>query len=138
MAEWIGIGRRARRCYGFDEIALVPGTVTVNAAEVDTTWAVDGQKFRIPFIVLSQLTRGPEHEKRRPVLSDLRESGSIEQDANVVVFIHPKEQPYGDVRPCEYIVAKQRNGPTGLVHMNFLKRHARFEEATAQEAEEVA
>lgn len=50
MAEWIGIGRRARRCYGFDEIALVPGTVTVNPAEVDTAWSVDGQKFRIPFI----------------------------------------------------------------------------------------
>src|SRR6185436_9172451 len=50
MAEWIGIGRRARRCYGFDEIALVPGTVTVNPLEVDTTWSVDGQKFRIPFI----------------------------------------------------------------------------------------
>jgi len=50
MAEWIGIERRARRCYGFDEIALVPGTVTVNPAEVDTTWSLDGQKFRVPMI----------------------------------------------------------------------------------------
>jgi len=50
MAEWIGIGRRARRCYGFDEVALVPGTTTLNAAEVDTTWEIDGQKFRVPFI----------------------------------------------------------------------------------------
>ena len=50
MAEWIGIGRRARRCYGFDEIALVPGTTTINAAEVDTSWELDGVKFRIPFI----------------------------------------------------------------------------------------
>src|SRR3989338_5977358 len=50
MAEWIGIGRRARRCYGFDEIALVPGTVTVNPAEVDTSWQIGGLKFRVPFV----------------------------------------------------------------------------------------
>ena len=50
MAEWIGIGRRARRCYGFDEVALVPGTITLNPAEVDTTWELQGLKFRVPFI----------------------------------------------------------------------------------------
>ena len=50
MAEWIGIGRRARRCYGFDEIALVPGTTTINPAEVDTTWGVGGVKFRVPIL----------------------------------------------------------------------------------------
>ncbi|MBI3324155.1 MAG: GuaB3 family IMP dehydrogenase-related protein [Candidatus Omnitrophica bacterium] len=50
MAEWIGIDRRARRCYGFDEIALVPGDVTVNPAEVDTTWELDGHKFRVPIV----------------------------------------------------------------------------------------
>lgn len=50
MAEWIGIGRRARRCYGFDEVALIPGTTTINPAEVDTSWGIDGIKFRVPFI----------------------------------------------------------------------------------------
>ncbi len=50
MAEWIGIERRARRCYGFDEIALVPGTVSVNAAEVDTTWQLKDLNFGVPFI----------------------------------------------------------------------------------------
>jgi len=50
MAEWIGIERRARRCYGFDEIALVPGTVTVNAAEVDTTWRIGQLSFKAPFL----------------------------------------------------------------------------------------
>ena len=50
MAEWIGIGRRARRCYGFDEIALVPGIVSLNPAEVDTSWEIDGLKFRVPII----------------------------------------------------------------------------------------
>lgn len=50
MAEWIGIGRRARRCYGFDEVALVPGTVTMNPAEVDTQWKVGELTFRIPLL----------------------------------------------------------------------------------------
>jgi IMP dehydrogenase len=50
MAEWIGIGRRARRCYGFDEIALVPGITTINPAEVDTGWELDGLRFRVPII----------------------------------------------------------------------------------------
>ncbi|MDD3345047.1 MAG: GuaB3 family IMP dehydrogenase-related protein [Candidatus Omnitrophica bacterium] len=48
MAEWIGIGRRARRCYGFDEIALVPGSLTVNPNEVDTSFEFAGKKFKIP------------------------------------------------------------------------------------------
>lgn len=50
MAEWIGIGRRARRCYGFDEVALVPGMVTVNPNEVDTTWVVGDLKIKVPIL----------------------------------------------------------------------------------------
>lgn len=50
MAEWIGIGRRARRCYGFDEVALVPGMVTVNPNEVDTTWIVGDLKIKVPIL----------------------------------------------------------------------------------------
>ncbi len=50
MAEWIGIGRRARRCYGFDEIALVPGAQTVNPNETDTTFSFAGKKFKIPIL----------------------------------------------------------------------------------------
>ncbi len=50
MAEWIGIGRRARRCYGFDDVALVPGTVTVNPSEVDVSWEFAGKKHRIPIL----------------------------------------------------------------------------------------
>ena len=50
MGEWIGINRRARRCYGFDEISLVPGVVTLNPAEVDTTWRLDDITFRAPLI----------------------------------------------------------------------------------------
>ena len=50
MAEWIGIGRRARRCYGFDEIALVPGSQTINPNEVDATFEIAGKKFAIPIL----------------------------------------------------------------------------------------
>ena len=50
MGEWIGVNRKARRCYGFDEIALVPGQVTINPNEVDTSWEIDGKKFRVPII----------------------------------------------------------------------------------------
>jgi len=50
MAEWIGIGKRARRCYGFDEIALAPGRITVNPGEVDTTWELGGKEFVVPIL----------------------------------------------------------------------------------------
>ncbi|RKY41589.1 MAG: GuaB3 family IMP dehydrogenase-related protein [Candidatus Omnitrophota bacterium] len=50
MAEWIGIGKRARRCYGFDEIALVPGRVTINPEEIDTSWEFAGKRFAVPIM----------------------------------------------------------------------------------------
>ena len=50
MGMWLGRGRKARRCYGFDEIALVPGSVTINPNEVDPSWEVGGRKFRVPII----------------------------------------------------------------------------------------
>ena len=50
MADWIGIGRRARRCYGFDEVSLVPGDMTVNPNEVDTSWSLGDKKFKVPIL----------------------------------------------------------------------------------------
>jgi IMP dehydrogenase len=50
MSEWIGINRKARRCYGFDEIALVPGRVTINPNEVDTSWEIDGKRYKVPIL----------------------------------------------------------------------------------------
>ena len=87
----------------------------------------------IPVIALSQLNRSLERRgggDKRPQLSDLRESGSIEEDADVVVFIY-REEIYKPGRPdlagkAELIVSKQRNGPTGIVHATFLKDYARF------------
>ena len=50
MGEFIGHGRKARRCYGFDEIALVPGDLTINPNEVDPSWRLDGQRYRVPIL----------------------------------------------------------------------------------------
>ncbi|HUK87480.1 MAG TPA: replicative DNA helicase [Terriglobales bacterium] len=91
------------------------------------------KELRAPVVALSQLSRAPESRggDHRPQLSDLRESGSIEQDADVVAFIF-REEVYKPDDPdldglAELIIAKQRNGPTGKIELVFLKRSTRFE-----------
>jgi replicative DNA helicase len=91
------------------------------------------KELRVPVVALSQLSRGSEQRTgdKKPLLSDLRESGSIEQDADVVAFIH-REEYYNredeDLKgKAEIIIAKQRNGPTGVVHMAYLADYTRFE-----------
>ncbi len=91
------------------------------------------KELRVPVVALSQLSRGSEQRTgdKKPLLSDLRESGSIEQDADVVAFIH-REEYYNredeDLKgKAEIIIAKQRNGPTGTVHMAYLADYTRFE-----------
>jgi replicative DNA helicase len=91
------------------------------------------KELKVPVLALSQLSRAPESRggDHRPQLSDLRESGSIEQDADVVTFIF-REEVYKQDNPdlqgkAEIIIAKQRNGPTGRINMAFLKNSTRFE-----------
>jgi replicative DNA helicase len=92
------------------------------------------KELKVPVLVLSQLTRAPEREDRRPQLADLRESGAIEQDADVVIFIHrpnafkPDELPEERAK-TELLIAKQRNGPTDRIHFVFRSTFTRFEEA---------
>lgn len=93
------------------------------------------KELKIPVVVLSQLNRELEKDKsRKPRLSDLRESGAIEQDADVAAFLYrphsdedgPQDQ---DAEPINLLIAKQRNGPTGDVYLTFLKTCTRFESA---------
>ncbi|MDB6016223.1 MAG: dnaC [Pedosphaera sp.] len=96
------------------------------------------KELDVPVIVLSQLNRELEKDKdRKPRLSDLRESGAIEQDADVVALLYKpsREDDEGggseeqDAVPVNLLIAKQRNGPTGDVHLTFLKSYTRFESA---------
>src|SRR5688572_9881461 len=97
------------------------------------------KELGLPVIALSQLNRKVEERKGgKPMLSDLRESGAIEQDADVVMFIHRDDEGEGEeggggsssfrtTIPVELIVAKQRNGPIGSVDLLFLSEYTRFE-----------
>ena len=93
------------------------------------------KELHVPVVALSQLSRaGVQRDDKRPMLSDLRESGSIEQDADVVAFIHREsyynrtdELSEADKAKSEIIVAKQRNGPTETVFLNFIGKFTRFD-----------
>jgi replicative DNA helicase len=94
------------------------------------------KELHVPVVALSQLSRASERrgDDKRPMLSDLRESGSIEQDADVVAFIHreayynrSEEMSEADKAKSEIIIAKQRNGPTDTVYLNFISKYTRFD-----------
>jgi replicative DNA helicase len=103
------------------------------------------KELEVPVIVLSQLNRELEKDKsRKPRLSDLRESGAIEQDADVVGLLYKPssddeeaagEEP--DALPINLLIAKQRNGPTGDINLTFLKQYTRFENAAKVSDEDV-
>lgn len=95
-------------------------------------------ELNVPVIGLSQLSRAPEQRPdKRPILSDLRESGNIEQDADVVAFIYRDEYYYGDESEdpgvAELIFAKHRNGPVGTKKLAFIDHYPRFADFTVQE-----
>src|SRR5260370_11848318 len=92
------------------------------------------KELKVPVLVLSQLTRAPEREDRRPQLADLRESGAIEQDADVVMFIHrpnafKPDEPPEERAQTELLIARQRNGPTDRIDFVCGNTFTRFEEA---------
>jgi replicative DNA helicase len=87
------------------------------------------RELKIPVIAISQLSRAPEQRPdKRPILSDLRESGALEQDSDVVMFLYRPEYYKSDEKPgvAEVHVAKHRNGPTGTIELKFRRDHTRF------------
>jgi len=131
------------RCIIVDYLQLMHlGTSRVESRQQEIT-AISrylkglARELNLPVVVLSQLNRSPEgREGHRPRMSDLRESGSIEQDADVVMLLHREdyyhrgEGGYQETNTAELIIAKQRNGPTGIVPLIFREKFTRFENAS--------
>ena len=134
-----------------DYLQLMQGPTDAESRQQEISYISRGLKalakeLDIPVVALSQLSRAPEQrggEHRRPQLSDLRESGAIEQDADVVCFIYRQEFYDGPVDPktnesieglAELTVGKQRNGPTGTVKLFFKKEYTRFDNYSPREA----
>jgi len=131
-----------------DYLQLMQGPANAESREREISYISRGLKalakeLDIPIVALAQLNRQVEiRQTKRPMLSDLRESGAIEQDADIVCFLHrpdlyskkSEENGEGDdpfkARIVEVIIAKQRNGPTGSFEMVFLPNYTRFEEQT--------
>ncbi|NDU91603.1 MAG: replicative DNA helicase, partial [Ferrovum sp.] len=134
--------RRLHRQYGGLGLIVVDYLQLMTAASVGENRATEiseisrslkalAKELHVPVMALSQLNRSLEQRpNKRPVMSDLRESGAIEQDADVILFIY-RDEVYNEDSPdkgiAEIIIGKQRNGPIGTVRLTFLGHYTRFE-----------
>lgn len=108
---------------------------TQEVSQISRALKIAAQELDTPFLVLSQLSRDSVKSRRAPDLSDLRDSGSLEQDANTVILLHPVDSDFttnpSPTAEIKFIVAKQRNGRIGAITLDFHKPYTRFEEASA-------
>ena len=97
-------------------------------SDISRMLKIMAKELQVPVLCLSQLSRANEkREDKRPMLSDLRESGAIEQDADMVLFINKNKEAEGEaVQPVELIIAKHRNGETGKLTLNWIGEYVRF------------
>ncbi len=142
--------RRLHRVYGKLDLIVIDYLQLMSASaqgenrateisEISRSLKGMAKELDVPVIALSQLNRAVDQRPdRRPVMSDLRESGAIEQDADVIMFIYREERYMTEEEKrkavegaSEVIIGKQRNGPTGTVHLTFVGKHTRFENPAA-------
>jgi replicative DNA helicase len=138
-----------------DYLQLVHGSMSrsdnrvAEVSEISRSMKEIAREIEVPVIACSQLSRAPEQRPSHvPMLSDLRESGSLEQDADVVAFLYREDayvteedwdrlhpnQPYPEGL-CQVVIAKHRNGPTGVLDLRFRKQLTRFEDLVSREPE---